>query len=325
MSQGGSFAVRRARLRDMHSGETSNCPRCDAPRVEAPDCPRCGVIYARARFRAPRREPRLTRSSSTAAHAEEIFLDAAQQDARLEVAVRTWALPAVLFMAWLAQLSPLLRFFSRTFLSMWVHELGHAVTAWLCGFAAFPGPWVTQVVENRSPLLSLLFASWISFAAFRLWRSGRRGWAFACGALLALQAFGTWALEPRKAQALVTFGGDGGQFVLGSLLMATVYLPKEGYVRKGWLHWGFLVIGAFAFTDGLHTWWAARTDVGAIPFGRNEGVGLSDASRLVEEYGWTVRQLVGRYVALAISCLAILSCLYVMALARARRMLRSLN
>ena len=32
----------------------------------------------------------------------------------------------------------------RTFLSMMVHEAGHAVTSWFCGFAAFPALWVTR-------------------------------------------------------------------------------------------------------------------------------------------------------------------------------------
>ena len=37
----------------------------------------------------------------------------------------------------------------RTFLSMMVHELGHAVTAWWCGFGALPGLWKTLIPETR--------------------------------------------------------------------------------------------------------------------------------------------------------------------------------
>ncbi|MFL5421151.1 MAG: hypothetical protein ACJ79Y_10335, partial [Myxococcales bacterium] len=31
---------------------SAGCPRCAAPRVEALDCPRCGVIYAKAEAHA---------------------------------------------------------------------------------------------------------------------------------------------------------------------------------------------------------------------------------------------------------------------------------
>src|SRR6187549_3768966 len=39
------------------AANTAACPRCGAPRVAAPDCPHCGVVYARAERRRAEVEP----------------------------------------------------------------------------------------------------------------------------------------------------------------------------------------------------------------------------------------------------------------------------
>jgi ABC-type sugar transport system permease subunit len=98
---------------------------------------------------------------------------------------------------------------------------------------------------------------------------------------------------------LITFGGDAGMLVLGAALAATFFAPRGSHLHVSWLRWGFLVIGAVAFADAAATWWAARTDWDAIPFGEIEGVGLSDPSKLFEDHGWPVRVLVRRYLAVA--------------------------
>jgi len=48
-----------------------------------------------------------------------------------------------------------------------------------------------------------------------------------------------------------------------------------------------------------------------IPFGEIEGVNLSDPTRLTDEYGWSVIQLVDRYLLLARVCFAALLVTYV--------------
>jgi hypothetical protein len=55
---------------------------------------------------------------------------------------------------------------------------------------------------------------------------------------------------------------------------------------------------------------AARGDFGAVPFGEMEGVGLSDATRLVDDFGWTADQLINRYVGLGVCCLIALTLVY---------------
>src|SRR5213594_1496780 len=73
-----------------------------------------------------------------------------------------------------------------------------------------------------------------------------------------------------------------------------------------------------AFVDVFVQWWASRTDFDRIPFGMNEGAGLSDPSVLSENFGWSTNQIVHRYVALGFACLTVVAIAYVRGLMRAR-------
>ena len=237
----------------------------------------------------------------------------------LEARIRAWAIPSALCCAFLLVSTGPGRALVRIFFSMWVHELGHAMAAWLCGVFAVPGPWRTLTASGRSPLFASLLSAALIYAAVRSWLTDRRRAAALGAALLLLQLACTLLPGLHAATQLIVFAGDGGCLVLGALLMASLYAPAEGAIRRGWLRWGFLVIGAGAFADVFEQWWAARTDPDRIPFGMNEGVGLSDPSVLSDQYGWSASLLVHRYVALGCACLLALACLYAAALSRARR------
>jgi hypothetical protein len=240
------------------------------------------------------------------------------EEAALELRLRAFGVPVALLVAFGLVKSGLGHFLLRTFVSMWVHETGHAATAWLCGFLAFPGPWFTPVAATRSPLLALLVSFAIGYAAMRSLAMGKRGLAGALGGVLLLQLGCTLLLKLPAAHALVYFGGDAGCLVLGTLCMTTLYARPGTTFHRGALRYGFLAIGACSFADAFEQWWAARTDSDRIPFGENEGMGLSDPSNLSEVYGWTTSQLVGRYVALGCVCLLVLAAAYWVGLRRAR-------
>jgi len=294
----------------MPAGAEQACPRCGAARGEAPECARCGVVFAKLAHAVERPEHLAP---------ETPVWSGAVEDARLEVKLRYAAVPAALAFGALAVHA--LHFLVRTFLSMWVHETGHAVTAWFCGYPAFPGPWRTPVGQQRSFVVVALLLTALGTWLYRRARDQKWGAASAAAMLIALQLALTLMLSPTHAQALFTFGGDGGCLVLGTLLMTTFYLPAEHPLRREWLRWGFLIIGAAAYCDAFGTWWAARSNSDAIPFGEIEGVGLSDPSKLTEVYGWSVHQVVSRYLVLAFACLAALTVVYLVGLASAKRAL----
>jgi hypothetical protein len=226
-------------------------------------------------------------------------------DDRHEWKVRAIAIPAALALAVAFHAWPLGHMLQRTFLSMIIHELGHAVTAWWCGFSALPGLWKTLIPETRGLVWILVLALEIAIVIYG-WRRARL--AIALGGLaLALCQFAGTRAPVDDAQAWITFGGDGGAMVLGTLLISSFFIPK---LREHGLRWGLLVIGAAAFVDTFATWWAARSDTDVIPFGEIEGVGLSDPSKLQEVYGWSTHQIVHRYVVLGVACLVALAAVY---------------
>lgn len=130
------------------------------------------------------------------------------------------------------------------------------------------------------------------------------------GVILLLQLVGTLGIKEHSAQMLIVFGGDGLGMILATLLMASFFFGKETNLYQGSLRWGFVAIGAAAFVDIFSVWWATRSDKGRIPFGEQEGTGLSDATKLVDDYGWTIDQLVSRHVTVGVLCLAALAAVY---------------
>jgi hypothetical protein len=249
-----------------------------------PYCPECRTPYPAAAA-PPVEETRWT-------HAED--------EARLELRLRRYAPPAALLLAWLVVQSDGLRMLVRFVSSMWLHELGHAITAWLSGFAAFPGPWRTSISDSRSALLAVVIAAGLVAGGFVAHRAGRRGLAIAAGIVLAAQLVLTVLARPQRAQALITFFGDGGAMILGALLVTTFWAPAGSYLHRTWLRWGFLVLGALGFMDPFTTWWRARRDGDAIAYGEIDGVGDSDPTRLVDAYGWSQSQMVARFVTVGV-------------------------
>ncbi|MDC0713213.1 hypothetical protein POL68_32425 [Stigmatella sp. ncwal1] len=310
----------------MESPVSRSCPRCGAPRAPAPECPQCGVYYFKAEARAaPAHRAAQTEEPAPVAEAPPfpttppLVWKGDAEDALREQVIRAFALPTALVLMWLICSSGVGRMLVRTFLSMWIHEFGHALTAWLCGYIAFPLPWFTPVSEVRSSFFSVLLAGAFGLLAYRGWQRSHRPMLIAGLVLLCLQFLGTLVVRSHVARALIYFGGDGGGLILGTLLMATLYAKKGSSLHEGWLRWGFLVIGAAAFVDIFRVWWDARNNFGSIPFGRNEGSGPSDPSVLSDTFGWSVNTMVSRYLNLAWTCLAVLGGLYGWGMYRARR------
>ncbi len=143
------------------------CPKCGFDHEDqTTECLKCGLVFARYADRRdiPTRVP--------ARCGEETEGPRTLQEARKELTYRLIALPLALVAARLLVGSPLAHLI-RVFLSMWVHESGHAVTAWLCGFGAFPGPWVTPVSDGRLPLVTGGLALGIGWCVIRTWRAQR--------------------------------------------------------------------------------------------------------------------------------------------------------
>jgi hypothetical protein len=297
------------------------CPKCqfDHP-LQTTECLKCGIVFSRYRAvlesGANQVHPDVAVAAPSAL-AESAFAanDAlSHADARTELKYRILALPLTLLLARLVAGTGLR--IVAAMLAMVLHESGHAITAWLTGRWAVPLPWVTPHGQERSWAIVLLVTAVIGFAGFLAWKMERPRWLLAAAALLLLQLI----VLTLPAEAMIIFFGDGGALVLATLLMATFYAPRESRLYKSWgLRWGLLVIGALSF---MHVFLMWRGPLEDLPFGEIEGVSLSDPSLLTEMYGWTVLQMVDRYVRLGTVCLAALLALYVWGLASAYLELR---
>jgi hypothetical protein len=248
----------------------------------------------------------------------------AVEDARSELWLARLAVPGALVGSFILVHTQIGRFLARTFFGMWLHELGHAAAAWLCGYPAFPGPWFTPVGSQRSPLFVLALMAGLGWAAWRAWRDDRQMLAAAGVAVLVVQLLCTLALPARAARTLVTFSGHAGALLFGAALMATFFVPPGHKLHRDWLRWGFLLIGAAGFADTFSEWWRSRTDSSVIAFGEVGGRGPTDASVLAGR-GWTVAAMTRQYVGIGVLCLLALGTLQVLAVRRARATLEDLE
>ena len=304
------------------------CPKCQFNHaLQTTECLKCGIVFSRyeaaqeAAKKAALAAPVVAASANVAASAQAAMLaqfalmgasptsvnrEPTRADALRELKYRALALPVALLVA---------RFVAGTglrlmagMLTMVLHESGHAITAWLTGRWAVPTLWVTMQGEDRSWTVILLLTGGIAFGGYVARKTQRWGWVCAAGAVLIVQIV-FLSLPAFTQGALIVFGGDGGAMVLATILIAMFYAPRDSAIYKSWgLRWGLLAIGALSLLYVYGQWSGPLED---IPFGEIEGVNLSDPSLLTEKYGWSVEQLVNRYLHLATVCFVALFAVYV--------------
>jgi hypothetical protein len=291
------------------------CPKCQFDHeLQTTECLKCGIVFTRylEAMEVAAKQPTHTAPmiQAPAPSAPSPLIE--REDALRELKYRALALPLALIVARLMVGTGLRMPVSMV--AMVLHESGHAITAWLAGRWAVPMLWVTMHGEERSWPIVLILASVIGFGGFLAWKTRRWGWVCAAGAVLIVQ-LNFLSLPSFKQEALIVFGGDGGALVLATVLMAMFYAPRESAIRENLgLRWGLLAIGALSFMHVFRTWSGPIED---LPFGEIEGVNLSDPSLLTQMYGWSLRQLIDRYIQLATACLVALLALYVWGLVSA--------
>ena len=258
-------------------------------------CPECGAKGGHL-LGCSRSDPAFRDLGRPRPPPEAGFALTAEEDEAPASATRLWAFPVAFLAAWgLVSTGPG-AFIGSTCFGMWLHELGHALAAWLCGQWAVPLPWFTFTF-GRNPLVSVLV---FGGAAGLLW-SGRQRQApalLAAGGALALAGAVGHLLPPRTQELVFVFGGAAGAMLLGALVASAFLLPPGGRALQGGLRWGWLAIGAISWADATHLWVLARRDVANLPFGLEDGT-ESDATKLVERFHWAEDALVARHLAVA--------------------------
>ena len=223
----------------------TSCAKCGFERQpDRPECPRCGVIYARLDEIPKRRQ-----------HAIVVTAEGRPETGRIDGQVqRTLLVGAAL--AVIVTVVPFANFVF-SYMGTLLHEFGHTVAAWAFGYPAIPafnfqhGGGVTSIEERQWALLLL----WIAGLSWLLWRyrGHRPAWP-----LLAIPVAVYLALAvTRVHEIVITFMGHGmeltiaGVFLYRALSGSAVKLAIE---RPLYAFLGlFLVFGEMKFAWGLTT------------------------------------------------------------------------
>lgn len=241
-------------------------------------------------------------------------------------AVKALAPPLVVAAAVLFKVSPLGGLLEG--FHVWIHELGHASVAWLCGRPAVPLPigW-TNVEPNRSLVLYLAILAGLGFLALVGWRE-RKAWPVVLAVSLAVvQSLMTWRLGEGRAREWMIFCGVGGEFYLSAAMVCLFYLEFPDWFRWGSCRYVVLFIGAASFFESYSFWRSVRRGAEAIPYGsmiNGEDDGGGDMNILVDEYHWTQHRVIFTYNHLADACLAAVLVIYLFYNLRLNRMFNPL-
>lgn len=299
------------------------CAWCEAPKQSGPVCPKCGADYAKAesikahgKVIGPDTSSKKTKkiNQSTGLSADDPAL--LVKDPEFEFRLCLVVIPAFLLFWFLVYATGMGKSFQAIVFAMPVHELGHAVAAWFCGYSAVPTVWKTLVPESRGFIAPVLLLGAIGYMAFQSHQQKKLGFLVMCCFLVFLQLIGTFGVEEKTSNMLITFSGDGLGMVIGIILMCTFYFGKTTQLYKGWLRWGFVCIGAAAFIDIFVQWIQALSDVTFVAMGEQEGT-HSDPYKLRYYHGIKMDKMIDAYVSLGIFCMFFLAGIYTWGLRRA--------
>ncbi len=226
--------------------------------------------------------------------------------------VRVFAPLLLLALAWGVNASPL-KFFMTGF-HVWTHELGHSSAAWLSGYKATPLPIGWTPIEGEQSLFvyfGVLFLFGVLAAAG--WRESRPAAVAAAVLGAVLQAWMTWRLPPHTREFWHIYGGVGGQFYLGALMMAAFFVPLPDWFKWGWCRYLVFFAGASTLLDISDLWRDVYRGVEEIPFGsllHGEEDAGGDMNRLMDDFGWTMAQIRRSYYLLGLGCWLALAATY---------------
>lgn len=289
------------------------CPKChhDDP-LQTEECLKCGVIFAK--YRAFEEAVTQVRPVLPERSPQEVAEQ--QQKAKNEFLCRIFAVPGALLLGWLANLAvPMI----TGFLEMWLHESGHAITAWFCGYAAFPTAWITLIPAERGRWISLVLGAAVAAGGYFAFRLQRWFWVSVSASVLVLFVLGNLQSESH-ARLLFLFWGEGGAYVLATVLMLTFYARAENPITRNQVRWGLLLLGAVAFWNVYSRWSGGFENIAQFLDDTDERGIPSDMRVLTLEYGWSTYVLIHNYWTVGYACLLTLAGAYTAGLVQVQRL-----
>ena len=289
------------------------CPKChfDDP-LQKDECLKCGLIFAR--YQAF--EQAVAEVSSDVPERSPQEVAEQQRKAKNEFLYRIFALPGALLLGWLLNLAvPTI----TAFLAMWLHEFGHAIAGWLCGYAAFPTAWITMIPDERGRWISIVLGAATVAGGYFAFRLRRWFWFVASAGVFVLFFLGN--LQPEAhARLLFTFWGEGGAYVLATVLMLSFYARADSPITRNQVRWGLLVLGAMGFWSVYSRWAGGFENISQFLDDTDSRGIPSDMRVLTLVYGWTTYALIHSYRNLGHACLLVLAGAYSAGLIQVQRL-----
>jgi hypothetical protein len=197
------------------------------------------------------------------------------------------------------------------FVTIPLHETGHAVGAWLGSRIALPiGAFIpmagfTVMGEKRSFFAGTVIAA--GLFALAAWGKRRRSGGLLLFTVLVFAFWVHWTffVSPTEWQRFSIWAGVGGEFFLSTFLILLGFydLPER-------MHWEFLrmpaiLYGGLGFGASLGRWIAIQAGRASVPMGSFLSGGSDtngDMERLIRVHGWTMDHIVRSYLGLGFFC-----------------------
>lgn len=219
--------------------------------------------------------------------------------------INRFALPAAFIIAYLINSVEFLRIISFLFSTIPLHEMGHALMAWMGGRwavplgAIVPTAGMTLIASSRSTIFIFIFFSFLSYGIYFFYR---KKYNFHLNILLFiffLSLYLTFRPEEMQLASFISFAGILGEILLSTFLIICFYYNLTERFR--WDFWRFPVLfyGATGFTNTALQWYNIKKHLQTLPMGSAvSGEGARDMSGDLNQLilaGWSEAQITAVY------------------------------
>lgn len=284
------------------------CPKCGFLSSSDIECVKCGIIFDKYNNLGIHQVESQQLLKAEAIDVEEIR-DTESVSIFASPKANMWALPISLVTGYIFQKLWVTRYLVILFCVIPLHEMGHAIAAWMTGHfavplgAIVPTAGLTLIGQERHMWVYLIFFSLFGYLGFKAWVSKLYYLVIISGLYITASVYLSYSLSDAQMSTFFFYGGIAGEFILSTILILSFYQPSFKKLRWDFFRYPFLLMGSMAFVNSVDMWLRIQSKLSSIPFGTAiSSDGAADANgdmnRLVAS-GWSQDQIISRYLMLA--------------------------
>lgn len=233
-----------------------------------------------------------------------------------------FALPIAFIVSYLFNTVDFLRILSYLLTTIPLHEMGHALVAWMGGRwalplgAIVPTAGMTLVANSRSMVFIFIFFSLLMAGIYYFYKKQYRFHLSMLLLIFTLSCFLTFAIDELRLAAYISMAGILGEIILSTFLIVCFYYNLTNRFR--WDFWRFpaLLFGTTAFTNTALQWYRIKNNLQAMPMGSAiSAEGAKDISGDMNQLilaGWMPQQIILIYWAFIKTSALIILTYYIM-------------